>query len=192
MSESDSDRKAAALKFVNETPFFAGMNELDRVKDEPRLLVIITHGFIELAVNTIIDETCKDGKKITDSRDFTHSTRLTLLHEMGLLSDHHYVLLNWFRKLRNEAAHEPFFKLTKDKLDIFAEDEFREPDKFFKVCSRTIADLLITFSDILGPVFMPGLVKPKAQFVLMEEVPAPEYHVKLKSDPKTISREVKH
>ncbi len=53
-----------------------------------RFQVLITQGFVELLVNAVIDAKCKNAKKITsNTRDFPYSTKLLILHELGLLSD---------------------------------------------------------------------------------------------------------
>src|SRR4051794_28612572 len=84
--------------------------QLRSVKGNPRILVLSTNGFLELLVNAVIDTKCKNGKKITSSnRDFSYSTKLLILNEVGLLPDGFYRILDWFRRIRNRAAHEPFF-----------------------------------------------------------------------------------
>src|SRR5207248_3326955 len=101
-------RDSAVIKFAV---------ELGRIKDEQRMLILVTSGFLELLVNTLIDEHCKNAKKITaNNRDFPFSAKLILLHEMGLLSDGSFENINWLRKVRNRAAHAPFFEITKDEL----------------------------------------------------------------------------
>ena len=52
--------------------------EINCVKQHHRSLVIITHGFIELFLNRIIDEKCKHGKKsiTSNNRDFPLSVPL--------------------------------------------------------------------------------------------------------------------
>ncbi|MCE9563336.1 MAG: hypothetical protein K8U57_14945 [Planctomycetes bacterium] len=63
-------------------------HELGRIKDEPRMLILVSSGFLELLVNVVIDAKCKNAKKINEnSRDYPFSTKLVLLNEMGLMSD---------------------------------------------------------------------------------------------------------
>lgn len=38
--------------------------ELHNVQDNDRLLVLVTHGFLELLVNALIDAKCKNAKRI--------------------------------------------------------------------------------------------------------------------------------
>ena len=161
------------LKALNETPLFRAAKEIGRVKDEPRLLVIITHGMVELMVNTLIDAHCKNASKITsNTRDFPHSSKLVILHEKGVLSDHHFGLLNWFRKLRNDAVHDPFFTLTPVRLEPLADEQMRQPDNFHTVCSKLLGDLWMTFSNDIGPVFIPNLYRTVETPQLMRSMPA--------------------
>ena len=92
------------------------LRELQNVADNPRLLVLIAHGFIELLVNTLIDEKCKNSKKLSNHRDFPHSAKLVILHELGAISDFRYKSLDWFRTLRNRAAHEPLFEVSEKDI----------------------------------------------------------------------------
>jgi hypothetical protein len=182
---SDEDR--VILREMTKTPFMRVMQELNHVKDEARLVVIIAHGFIELMINTMIDRRCRNAKKITDDhRIFPHSAKLTLLNEMGVLSDHHYTLLNWFRNLRNDAAHKPFFKLTTDRLDVFDKPEHRDVSKFDKTCNMILIDLWKSHDLIIGPVLLPMLYKEITEDTLFAEGPGPCYAIPLKADPKTV------
>lgn len=56
--------------------------------DNARSLILIAHGFIELLVNTLIEKETKNGKRIANSRDFPHSAKLIILHELDLLTDY--------------------------------------------------------------------------------------------------------
>jgi hypothetical protein len=157
------------------------------VKDEPRLLVIVAHAFVELAINTMVEAVCKSGKKISrQSRDFPHSIKLTILNEMGILSDHHFKLLDWFRKLRNDAAHDFDFGVTKERLDIFGEHFFHDPADLYVICTAIVFDLFMEHTEIIGQVCMPELFEEQTEAVLMKEVPAPRYRIPLKSDPERV------
>src|SRR5262245_42192408 len=93
------------------------LRELEQVQDSPRLMVLIAHAFLELLVNAVIDAKCKNAKRInSNSRDFPHSAKLIILHEMGVLSDFRFKSLDWFRRLRNRAAHEPLFEVSADEI----------------------------------------------------------------------------
>ena len=90
------------------------VEELDLVKDHPRMLVLVAHGFLELLINMMIEKNINNHKKIiSDNRSYSHSTKLLILNEMGVISDKQYSVYDWFRKLRNKAAHRPIFHVNK-------------------------------------------------------------------------------
>ena len=87
--------------------------ELHTVRDHPRLLIILTHGFIEGLVDEIIKAKCKNGNEIEKSPFYSHSMKLIIMHEAGLLNDPLFDALSWFRRLRNRVVHDPFYKPNK-------------------------------------------------------------------------------
>ncbi|MBV9959742.1 MAG: hypothetical protein JO360_15060 [Acidobacteria bacterium] len=142
--------------------------ELGKVKESPRLLVLVAHGFIELLVNTVIDAKCKNSKKITSNRrDYPHSAKLLILNETGVLPDDLYRIFDWFRKLRNRAAHEPIFSVTKSDLSILKNKKYHDPENLYEFCTVLIGGFWNEHLDILGPVFAPRIMsgegdKPKS------------------------------
>jgi hypothetical protein len=162
------------------------VQELHRCKNEPRLLLLIMHGFVELIINLVVEHHCKQGGKIVErTRDFPHSIKLTLLNEMGLLSDHHYRLLNWLRGLRNDAAHTWHFKLNPDKMKEIANPKYRK--SFGGLCAMILADLFNAFPEV-SKVVMPILdfgEDERAKNTV--PVPASKYTIALVSDPATIN-----
>lgn len=165
------------------------LKELSRVKHEPRLLVIITHGLIDLMVNTLIESRCRRGNTITeDHRAFPHSSKLLILHELGALTDHHYRLLTWFNRLRNEVAHKPMFTLSQERLSELANPAQRRVEDFEGVCKLLLLELWALFSDELVASFMPSYGSTTERGVLMVEEPAPEYVIPLQGDPARVTR----
>jgi len=50
-------------------PLATFLEELSRVQDDHRLLVLVAHGVVELFVNTIAESKCQHGEKIaSDTR----------------------------------------------------------------------------------------------------------------------------
>jgi hypothetical protein len=171
---------------MNDSPMIKVMHELERCKDEPRLLIIITNGFVELIINLLVERSCKHGGKIVERRrDFPHSIKLTLLNELGILSDHHYKLLDWFRDIRNEAAHKWEFKLNPDKMKVFADPKYSDPKNFGALCIDLLSDLFSTFPIVRG-VVLPAFFDEENTPTLMVSVPAPNYKIPLTTDPKTV------
>ena len=126
-------------------------NELIAVKEHHRSLVIIAHGYIELFLNSIINEKCKHGKtRITKNhRDFPLSVKLTILNELGIMDDTLFQILDYFRKIRNRAAHDASFSITFDDwqllnqgLDRFIPEESKvKPNDLAHFCKLLIGTL---------------------------------------------------
>jgi hypothetical protein len=134
----------------------------------------------------MIERRCKTANKIMDdNRTFPFSSKLTLLYEMEILSDYFYTHLNWFRRLRNEAAHEPYFRLTADRLDVFAKPEHRDLSNFHKVCFETLIDLWISHATIVGSYLMP-FMDQKVEQPPAKIVPCQSILVQLKINPVTV------
>ena len=163
--------KTKPIEDMPNDPVFDFYKELSKVEDNQRSLVIITHGFIELLINTIIISHCKHGKKkiTSNRRDYSQSVKLVLLNELNVLDDHLYKILDWFRKLRNKAAHEPFFQLTKEDLDFAKKsmkrfiplDEPNNLENLNKFCKLLVGTIWNNNLDVLLPVFAPSLAKKK-------------------------------
>jgi hypothetical protein len=144
----------------------AFFHELTKVRDSQRSLVIITHGFVELLLNSVIDAKCKFGRtKITsNSRDYSHSVKLVLLNELGIMDDRLYDILDWFRKLRNRAAHEAFFVVSQSDLDFVNKSMNRflsvqiEPSTgdLYRFCTLLIGTIWNGYLDELLSAFEPA------------------------------------
>jgi len=168
---------------VAKNPFLQVLAELEQFKDEPRFIVMVTAGMVELATNTLVDAHCKRAKAITEShRDFPQSVKLTILYELGVISEHHFHLLNWIRKRRNDAAHVPFFKLNPPDFENFANAEHRDVKNFKKVCALIIIDLWTSFFAELAPVFTPGISPPGEHPKWLLKPPFNEHIIPLKND----------
>jgi hypothetical protein len=114
--------------------------ELEHYRDNPRFLLVLSCSFAELMIGTLIEARCKNGKGINDNvRDFPFSVRLTLLREMNVLHEAHFIWLNWLRKQRNDAAHKPEFRFTVGKLRDWGGEQHRTPDKLFSLCTNILA-----------------------------------------------------
>jgi|SRR5882724_863157 len=127
-----------------------------------RSLILIAHGFIELLVNTLIEKKTKNGKKMANNRDFPHSAKLIILHELGLLTDYRFKTLDYFRKLRNKASHEPLFKIDlatlKNEFNKFATNETAtvaslQASGLHQFCLLLVVALWTDHSETFVPVF---------------------------------------
>jgi len=144
-------------KRLDDTPMVKIIGEMAMVKNNNRLLVLVTHGFVELLVNALIDHYLKNNKKVTnDGRSYPHSTKLLLLNELGIIDDNLYKVFNWFRKLRNRAAHQPIFKVNKDDLKNLR-PKYKNPSNFYNFCMELVGGFWNQHIPIFRPIFAPGL-----------------------------------
>ena len=138
-------------------PLITFMTELGRVRHDARLIVLVASGVIELFVNTLVEARCRNSRTITsDSRGYPLSTRLIILNEIGALPDREFRLYDWFRKIRNRAAHDPLFQVTASDL-AHLKRKYQDPSNFHKVCQNLVAGLWNANIPLLEPRFMPGL-----------------------------------
>ena len=132
------------------------LQEFELLQHHPRSCVIVMHGFIELLINTLVEEKCKSGKKMaSNNRDYPHSVKLTLLHELGFLDEESFNKLSWLRKLRNDAAHEALFTVTPDKLQMFAGSKFADVSHFPLLCMDIFMSLWNAYADLFSSKFSP-------------------------------------
>jgi hypothetical protein len=102
-------------------PFVDIQFEFVQHHSSPRAALMVAHGFIELLVSALISEKCVHGRKINDAkRDFTHSAKLVLLNELGIVDNGWYKRLDLLRRIRNRAAHEPLFEVVQSDLEVQA------------------------------------------------------------------------
>src|SRR5205823_9708711 len=118
------------------------LQEFELLQHHPRSCVIVMHGFIELLINTLVEDKCKSGKQMaSNNRDYPHAVKLSLLYELAILDQQSFKSFNWFRKLRNDAAHEAVFTVTADKLEIFAGTKFADVSHFPVLCMHIFSNL---------------------------------------------------
>jgi hypothetical protein len=120
------------------------------------MLILVTSGFLELLVNAVIDEKCKNAKKINENnRDYPFSVKLVLLNEMGLMSDGSFGNINWLRKVRNRAAHDAFFRVSSQELSQL-KAEYRDPSKLHTLCLMIWGSFWNEHVDLFVKKFMPS------------------------------------
>ncbi|MCG9775326.1 hypothetical protein L1D49_18800, partial [Vibrio diabolicus] len=74
-------------------------DEIGLVKDNPRLLVIVSHSFVEMIVKTLSDHYLPEVKLKN------HNQRLEKLRKEQVIDEFQFQVYDWFRELRNKAAH---------------------------------------------------------------------------------------
>lgn len=131
------------------------LDELEKVKADERSLVLVASGYLELLVEILVEARCKHGKQITnDSRSYPYSAKLLILHEIGALDDRLFKHLERFRKLRNRAAHEPFFEITDQDRAGFVEGKDGSRTLGYH-CFSLVAVFWNSNAPVLSPRFLP-------------------------------------
>lgn len=142
---------------VPSDPLMRFLQEIGRVKDDQRLLLLVSHSVLELLTNGLIELKCKNAKRIaSDSRGFPHAARLLILNEIGVISDLQLKAYDSFRKLRNRAAHEPLFVIKAADLAAFSE-RFRDPASFYLLCTALVGGLWNDHVVDLASRFLPSM-----------------------------------
>jgi hypothetical protein len=137
-------------------------NDIDSVKHKPRFQIIVTGGYLELLVNTLIEHKCKNN----GSKKFNYANKLVLLHEIGIISGGEFETLNAFRDLRNEAAHVAQFTLTDEMIAPF-KDNFRRnklehlfgKENFQQLCHMVLGGFWNAHTEIFHPYFNPEKIE---------------------------------
>ncbi len=143
------------LEIHQRQPIVRMQQEISKVREDPRSLTLVSHGLFELLVNALIKSRCKNGKKITkDHRGYPHSTKLIILHEIDAIDDYHFKIYNWFRDIRNDAAHEPLFSISMvdfKKIDVKSE---LTPRNYARICENIVFGFWNKHKDVFIPIFM--------------------------------------
>jgi len=156
---------------VRDDPFVKVLRQVGDRKADPRVVVLVAHGLIELMINTLVDHSCRNAKAITsDTRGYPYSTKLIILHEKGVVPDSFFETLERFRRLRNDAAHQPFFDVDASRIRQIAEpmEKHLPPreegqtypsDSLNDFCGYLVHSLFSQFQGVLLPIFAPSVHK---------------------------------
>lgn len=128
--------------------------ELYTYKGSHRMQIFITHGYLEMLMNVLIRNKSKNKNKY---KRHSYGIKIMILNEIGVLSDQDYLVYDWFRGLRNQAAHQPIFKLQKEHLKNIKPKKFQNLDEFHSLCVDLIFRLWNSNINIITPVFAPTL-----------------------------------
>ncbi len=170
----DTTRWDALPENLRDDTFLQVMTELSVVKGHHRPLVLVTHGFVEMATEALIKHYLKNPKKVlADSRTYPHSAKLLILNELGIVSDQNYRLLDWLRKLRNRAAHDPLFELREEDFQAVRITDLNDPLKdFYQYCVVLLGSFWNAHLDVFGPLFAPGAIGSKRNNPTRPSTPA--------------------
>ncbi|MGL0940450.1 MULTISPECIES: hypothetical protein [Vibrio] len=125
-------------------------DEIGIVKDNPRLLIIVSHSFVEMIIKTLCDYHFPDIKLSN------HHQRLQKLRKEKVLNEFQFKLYSWFRELRNQAAHTPVFRLEASNfadLRGVVKEDLLGVQSFHLFSIKLITELWNKHLDILVPVY---------------------------------------
>jgi hypothetical protein len=136
--------------------FVRFLGQIAKVQHDQRLLILVSHGVLELLVNGLIDTKCKNAKRIaSDSRGYPHSARLLILNEIGAISNEQLKQYDAFRRLRNRAAHDPLFSVTTSDLEPFS--QYYQKTNLYLLCTAIVASLWNDHVPVLAARFLPSM-----------------------------------
>jgi len=113
-------------------------HKLGDAENDELKLIILSNTILELLINILIQERVKNKNKIVNGNEYTHSIKLVILNEKKIIDDDLFNAINIIRKLRNKAAHEPVFKLSKDDIKDLP---IRQNEKLYDGCMTVITVL---------------------------------------------------
>ena len=126
-------------------------DEIGFVKDNPRLLVIVSHSFVEMIVKTLSDHYFPEVKLKN------HNQRLEKLRKEQVINEFQFHVYDWFRDLRNKAAHTPIFRLNDSDFEPLIGLVKRERlgiQSFHLLSINLISELWNKHLEILAPVYL--------------------------------------
>lgn len=125
--------------------------EIGIVKENPRLLVIVSHSFVEMMVKNLLDHYVP-GMQLKN-----HNQRLEKLKKESVIDDFQFKLYDWFRELRNDAVHNPIFRLKEsdfEKLHGLVKQEQLGINSFHSFSIKLISELWNKNLEVLGAEYL--------------------------------------
>jgi len=143
------------MKVIDSDYFKQIGEEIGLVKDNERLLIIVSHAFIEMMVKALLDHHINNDLR-------THHRRLKKLKAEKLITENQFIIYDWFRNLRNDAAHNPIFRLRQEKLNEIVpniKDKYSKVEAFHLLSIGLISELWNKNLDLFLPLFYSELVE---------------------------------
>ncbi len=129
------------------------MKELQDVRDNPRAIILVTHGFLEMMVDILVKEKCrKQSKILSSSQTFSHAVKLIILNEIGAIDDESYIIYNKFRNLRNKVAHEPLFDFMNMNISFEKSNKPLLAKDLLSFCQTIIVLLWNKHIEVFSPI----------------------------------------
>lgn len=143
--------------------FFKVFNEIVLVNDHPRLLVLVGNGFLEVLITALVRHKLKRGKEVaSDSRTYPYSARLVLLFEAGVLTEKEFVTLDWYRSMRNRAAHEPLFWVEEADFAALGNPAYADLSKLPRLTTDLLGSIWNKHYELFSPLFADQVVQGSA------------------------------
>ena len=92
--------------------FLKGIEEFSLEKNE-RAAVILAFSMLEQFVSDLLKIKCKHPEGY---KNLSVSVKISLLHDIGEISNNEYESINWLRRQRNKAAHKPGYKVDRSGI----------------------------------------------------------------------------
>lgn len=99
-----------------------------KVIGHPNAVVLIYHSAIEQMVAALVRSKLKAGSKWSNK---AYAVQIDVLREIDEISEKEFALLDKFRKIRNNIAHNVFYKLSQDDANKIGElvNEFNDTER---------------------------------------------------------------
>ena len=124
-----------------------------------RFRVIVAGATLELFLSTLVEHHAqKLGGNVKKLKNSAFAKKISRLHKAGILSDNRAKLLNDFRDLRNHAAHEAKFEITKKTIAKFPvtlvkPENLPEHIIVFHICAKMAFELWNEHHAVLAQYF---------------------------------------
>lgn len=128
---------------------FKIFKELKSIKGNDRHYILVLNGFLEILVNVLIEDKLKEPKSIIRNN---YATRLLFIYTTGLINNELYLALNVLKDIRNQAAHDPLFRVKTSDFKKLSE-EYNDPTRFEFTCIEIFAKFWNKYSDLFNNKF---------------------------------------
>jgi hypothetical protein len=109
--------------------------ELESVKEQPRIVLVLASAFIEDMVTTLCKSYLRNPERFTRLH---FAEKVHLLVEVGRMSEERATTIDWIRLKRNKVAHSALFVLDNSHMPDWADEHHKSADKTFSLCVQVI------------------------------------------------------
>ena len=103
--------------------FSEGVSEFLNMRNQ-RAMIIFAFSMLETFISDLVKIKCKHPRSF---ESLSIAVKISLLHELGEISDNQFESINWLRKQRNKAAHTVGFQVDQSEIqDRWVMNELQE------------------------------------------------------------------